>query len=97
MVDISAEEMKIIKAILARYLPACEVRAFGSRAKGTARKNSDLDLAVVGQEKLSLSLRTHLQEAFEESVLPFRVDIVDWQSISEEFRKIIEQKYEVIQ
>ena len=97
MLDISDEDLKIVKEILQKYLPDCEVRAFGSRVKKTARKNSDLDLAVVGKEKLSLSLRTQLQEAFEESVLPFRVDVVDWNSISDEFRRIIEGQYEVIQ
>ncbi len=89
--------MSIVKEILRRYLPGAEVRAFGSRVKKTGRKNSDLDLAVTAKEAMPLSLRTQLHEAFEESELPFRVDVVDWNSISPEFRRIIETQYEVIQ
>jgi hypothetical protein len=37
------------------------------------------------------------EEAFAESVLPFRVDLMDWHTISENFQKIIDQKYELIQ
>ena len=38
-----------------------------------------------------------LCEAFSQSDLPFRVDIVDWASVSESFRKIIEEKHVVVQ
>ena len=38
-----------------------------------------------------------LREAFEESDLPFRVDIVDYNTVSEAFRAIIEEKYEIVQ
>ncbi len=37
-----------------------------------------------------------LREAFSESNLPFRVDIIDWAEISESFRKIIQEKSELI-
>ena len=38
-----------------------------------------------------------LKEAFEESRLPFRVDVLDWHTISESFRKVIKAQYKVIQ
>ena len=38
-----------------------------------------------------------MAEAFEESNLPIRVDLLDWQSISEGFQKVILEGYEVIQ
>ena len=38
-----------------------------------------------------------LKEAFEESDLPFRVDVLDWHAISDRFHKVIEKKYEVLQ
>ena len=79
------------------YIPTYEVRAFGSRVKWTAKDYSDLDLAVVGNEPLSLRQRGQLADAFEESNLPIRVDVLDWQSISERFRQVILEKYEVIQ
>ena len=38
----------------------------------------------------------HLKEAFEESDLPFRVDVLDWNETSREFQKVIEKGFEVI-
>ena len=38
-----------------------------------------------------------LRGAFVESDLPFRVDIVDWASTSEDFRKVIKKEYAVVQ
>jgi type I restriction enzyme S subunit len=38
-----------------------------------------------------------LKEAFDESNLSIRVDIVDWATTSESFRKIIEQDKTIVQ
>ena len=38
-----------------------------------------------------------LRKAFVKSGLPFRVDIVDWASTSENFRKVIKKEYAVVQ
>ena len=97
MIDVSEIHLKTIKGILARWVPGCEVRAFGSRVRGRAKSYSDLDLAIVCQKSVDADRLRHLREAFEESSLSFRVDVLDWNGISESFRNIIEQKYEVIQ
>ena len=97
MIDLNPKHLKTIQYILAEYVPEYEVCAFGSRVKWTAKDYSDLDIAIVGSKPLSLRQKRRLTEAFEESNLPIRVDIVDWQSISEGFKKIIAEQYEVIQ
>ena len=97
MIDVAPAYFAMIQDILKQYVPVCEVRAFGSRAKQTAKKYSDLDLAVIGKDKLASETLFQLREAFEESDLPFRVEVLDWQSISPEFRQIIDQEYAVIQ
>ena len=38
-----------------------------------------------------------LVEAFQESDLPIRVDVLEWCAISPAFRQVIEQKYVVVQ
>ena len=38
-----------------------------------------------------------LKEAFEESGLPIRVDVLDWHAISDAFKNVIAEEYEVIQ
>jgi predicted nucleotidyltransferase len=73
------------------------VRAFGSRVNWTAKGYSDLDLAVVGSGKLSDDTLRHLREAFEESDLPFRVDVLDWHAASPAFQKVIEKQYKIVQ
>lgn len=96
MLNVSAEELHQVKEILNKFVPWCEVRAYGSRFKGTNRKFSDLDLALVGTEKLDWKLLCDVRLAFEESELSFSVDVLDWHAISEEFREVISAGYEVI-
>ncbi|ORJ62998.1 nucleotidyltransferase family protein [Geothermobacter hydrogeniphilus] len=96
MIDLPQDTLESIRDILHRFVPDAEIRAFGSRVKGTARSHSDLDLVVVGAERLPRDPYYQLQDAFEESSLPFRVDVLDWHRISPEFRRHIEQGYEII-
>jgi len=95
--DIQPEELRIVKEILQKYVPNLSVWAFGSRVKGTAKKYSDLDLAIITDTPLTFLDSDYLREAFSESDLVWKVDIVDWASTSESFRKIIQQRYVVIQ
>jgi uncharacterized protein len=97
MIDLQADHLDIVKRILADHVPECTVRAFGSRVTGTAKDYSDFDLTVVGKEKIDRRRMNLLREAFAESVLPFRVEVQDWHGISDSFRKIIEERFEVIQ
>ena len=94
MIDLLPEQLELVTRILAEYVPLCEVRAFGSRIKQTAKKWSDLDLAVIGPAKMDLYA---LKEAFEESVLPIQIDVLDWHAISPEFQAVIDAGYEVVQ
>jgi predicted nucleotidyltransferase len=89
-------ELEIVHEILRRHVPEREVWAFGSRVRGKARPYSDLDLTILGDERLPLSTRANLAEDFSESDLPFKVDIVDWATTSERFREIIRGEYIVI-
>ena len=90
--DISSEHLAIVQQILRQLVPSCEVWAFGSRVKGAAKPFSDLDLVIMSQQPLSLDLIASLHEAFSESDLPWKVDIVDWSTTSQEFRAVIEQQ-----
>lgn len=81
---------------MAEYVPDCEVYAFGSRVGGTVKPHSDLDLVVRGRAPLSWKRLGLLQEAFAESDLPMRVDVLDWHTISDDFRQLIEQDWAAI-
>ncbi len=98
LIHISPEEYSWISAILQKQLaPSVEVLVFGSRVKGgRVKPYSDLDLAIHADHKLSFSELAGLQEAFAESNLPYRVDVVDFLSVSPEFQKIILASSEVL-
>lgn len=85
----SAAELSLVHSILATWLPMREVRMFGSRARGTPKPYSDLDLVIMGENPIPLTTLGQLQEAFASSDLPWRVDVVDWASTSPEFRSHI--------
>jgi predicted nucleotidyltransferase len=84
---LTGDQLEIVRAILRQHLPRQEVRAFGSRAGGTPKPFSDLDLLVLTDEPLELRSRVLLEEAFSESDLPFKVDLVDWSTTDASFRE----------
>ena len=95
-IDVSPGDLETVQRILQEHVPELEVRAFGSRVSWTARETSDLDLALMTTQPLDLLCVAEMREAFDESDLPFRVDLVDWASTSKNFRKVIEREYVTI-
>lgn len=91
---ISPEHLQTIQTILKTYLPLnTTVWVFGSRAHGPARKFSDLDLLFDQQgNALPDSVRIQMTEAFDNSALPYSVDLVDWNAISDDFKRQIQDK-----
>lgn len=96
MIQLAPEHLAIVREILDRRLPGREVWVFGSRARGTARPPSDLDLAVIGPTPLDGRLLAETEGDFSDSDLPFRVDLVDWAAAGERFREIIRDRHEVL-
>jgi uncharacterized protein len=97
MIDLRPEELAVIQAILTEHVPDCDVWAYGSRIKGSSWMYSDLDLAIIGPSKLAPVRIYRLRDAFEESVLDFRVDVLDWHAVSESFQRQMAMPHEVIQ
>ena len=87
--DLSAENLQAVRAILHRRIPAARVVAYGSRARGRARKFSDLDLAIVSPHPVNGKIIALLSDDFTQSDLPIRVDISEWRGFSENFRRAI--------
>lgn len=94
-IDIKPDQRKILLDLLHNYLPDVTVWAYGSRIKGTARPQSDLDLAVFASAEQKRSVAA-LKEALEESQLPFRVDLFVWDEIPAQFRDNIQQAHVVL-
>ena len=93
---ITEQELKIVRDIIGSIIPECTVKVFGSRHHGTTKKYSDLDLAFVCSDRLGMRRTAQLVDAFSESDLPYRVDVVDYATASQEFRAIIDADCRVI-
>ncbi len=93
--QLSEEQRAMVQALLARHLPGAEVWAYGSRANGAAKPWSDLD-PVVFAGPTQQNAVADLREAFEESDLPFRVDLFVWDEIPETFRENIRKAHQVL-
>lgn len=96
-IDIQHEHWTIVRDVLKKHMPQHTVWAFGSRVTGNAKPYSDLDLAMISDKPMALTELANLREAFSESDLPWKVDIVDWATTSASFREIIEQNYVTLQ
>jgi predicted nucleotidyltransferase len=85
-----------VRAILGKYIPTCEVGAFGARVRTGAKPFSDIDLAIISPAGLPIRQLALLSSAFEESDLPVKVDVIEWHSLNPEFRKRISEDHQVV-
>jgi len=97
--DLAERYLNEVRAILVRYVPDYEVWAYGSRVTGGAFEASDLDLVTRCPADLLQPCEQvfDLRDAFVESNLPIRVDVMDWARLPEAFRREIERGYVVVQ
>jgi predicted nucleotidyltransferase len=86
-----------IAAIVSRLRPLLAshnagLRLFGSRARGDAGDRSDIDLAAIAPERLPGDLLARIREMLEESPIPFRADVVDYQAAPAELKQAIDRE-----
>ena len=92
-IDIRADHLRIVQDVLRRHLPdGVKVWVFGSRATWATKDSSDLDLVLEGETEIPQRSLSALEAAFEESDLPYSVDIVDVRRIGERFRRLVEAR-----
>ena len=96
MIDLQPRHQYIVTSILRQHVPEAVVYAFGSRVALTAKPHSDLDLVVVGKAEMPIHRMHLLEEAFADSDLPFRVDVLDWHAVPTDFRQHIVKCSEAI-
>ena len=89
IIQLAPEHLQMVKTILKKYIPKRKVLVFGSRVTSNFKPHSDLDLCILGTRPLSLKQIAILREAFAESDLPMRVDLVDWATSTPQFQDII--------
>ena len=88
--DIRPIDLARVWEVLDGAMPAdAHVYMFGSRATGRAKRGSDLDLAIDAGRPLSAAEASRIADRFEESDLPYRVDVIDLQWASAEMASVV--------
>ena len=87
MIHMEPRHLEMMNTLLSKYPYA--FYAFGSRARGNPRRFSDLDLCFF--DPIPWNIQAHIEEDFEESDIPYKVDLVDWNACDETFRNLIKK------
>ena len=95
-IDLTPDQRKEVRGLLQRHLPDTEIWAYGSRVKFSSIPSSDLDLVVFASPEQSRAV-SELKEAFDESYLPFQVDLFVWDKLPKTFHKSIMEAWMVLQ
>lgn len=90
MIDLEEKYIDFIKNTISSMIHNYKLYVFGSRAKNRARKYSDIDLAIDSQE-LTPQIKTKLEFTFENSTLPYEVDIINLNDIDNKFKDLIQK------
>ena len=85
MIYLDEKHKKIVLDILKKY--PYTFYAYGSRVSGSHRKLSDLDICF--KDTIPYSVQAHIAEDFEESDLPFTVDLSDFNLMDKSFQERI--------
>ncbi len=77
---LSDRDMRTLRGILEKYPSVQSVFIFGSRAKGSSYKGSDIDLAIMN-EGVSDTIIAEMKADFQESTLPYFVDVINYPAL----------------
>ena len=79
---------KII-AIISALVPDATIYLFGSRARGTQSKWSDIDIAVDARHPISRFVLGEIMSIFEASNILYKIQVVDINSVNEAMKTSI--------
>jgi predicted nucleotidyltransferase len=86
--------LSIAKEIVLKHIDVqnYNVFLFGSRAVGNVSKFSDIDIGVMGTKPLDPRTILEMEHELEESLVPYKVDIVDFFYVDEAFKNMALKK-----
>ena len=90
------EEIRKVCAGMALDLRGYRIVLFGSRAAGDARDRSDFDVGVLGDAPLPLKTFYEMEDLFDGIETLYRIDWVDLNRVSPEFRREALKKTETL-
>lgn len=86
---ITQKEDDIIRKILNIY--PYKFYYYGSRVKGNYTKSSDLDILLKNSNAVEPEILNELNRKFNESIIPYRVNIAEFVNMDKYFYKLIEK------
>ena len=80
---------KEIIGIIGRYLDLNKYKVFffGSRVRGDNFERADIDLGIEGSEEISGKVILEIKEEIEKIPTLYKIDVVDFKTVSEKFKK----------
>lgn len=95
-IQIPSNHLRLLQQIVRKHVDVEKYQpvVFGSRATGSARQYSDIDLGFLGAEPVEDVALLRVIDDLEESSLPYTVDVVDFATVDPEFKKIALKAYE---
>ena len=87
----------IAKQIVLKQVPndAFAIFLFGSRAAGNVKALSDIDIGILGTEPLPMIVQAHLDADLDESIVPFKIDLIDFYQVDKDFKKEALKKIQI--
>ncbi|MBI2888824.1 MAG: nucleotidyltransferase domain-containing protein [Candidatus Liptonbacteria bacterium] len=84
------ELKKNIKEIFGRHLDLSHYKIFffGSRVTGRGDDRSDIDIGILGNEPVPRDAIGKIQDDIEESDILYDIDVVDFATVSDRFKKV---------
>jgi predicted nucleotidyltransferase len=85
--------LDIIKNIVLSNIDRSEhfVFLFGSRARGSKKKSADVDIGIMGKKPIGKIYYKIINE-IEESIVPYKVDVIDFSLVDQNFKRITMEK-----
>lgn len=75
------KELDSIRGVFVKYPKIMRAAVFGSRAKGTHRRFSDIDIAIFS-ESLTHSEFSQLLLELDDLLLPYEMDVLEYEKIA---------------
>ncbi len=87
-----------ILRILGKYLDLsrCHIFFFGSRVIGSGDERSDIDVGIQGESPVPVAVLGSIQEEIEDLNTLYKIDIVDFATVSDSFREVALQQTQII-
>ncbi len=86
IVGLSKNELNQLRTMIGKNYT---VLIFGSRVTGKHKKFSDVDLCLKSDRKIPDSEIAELKFRFQESNFPYKIDLVDFADLSDDFKSLV--------